>query len=351
MKLGIPKEIKTLEGRVGLIPEAAGSLVKAGHRVFIETEAGTASGFADERYRALGIEVLPDAASLYGVAELIVKVKEPIGPELNLLRADHLLFCYLHLAALPELTSRLLETGLTAIGFETVLEGKSLPLLAPMSDIAGRLSVQIGTQLLHRVEGGKGILLGGLPGVERGRVVVLGAGVAGGNAVRMAAALGAEVQVFDLDRDRLAAMREIGPNVTALYPYEETVAEAVRSADLLIGAVLLPGAKAPRLISARQVAEMEPGSVIIDISVDQGGCIETIHPTSYADPTYLVSGVTHFGVANMPGTVPRSASRALSGALTPYVKQLASGAWRTNPALLAGVNVEAGELRLQALIE
>ncbi len=342
MRIGVPREIKPREGRVGLVPEAAGHLVQAGHRVLIEQGAGVASGFADEAYRRLGVEIVGDADSLYEQAQLIVKVKEPVGPELKRLRRDHLLFSFLHLAAEPALTRSLQGIGLTAIAFETVQEGQSLPLLAPMSDIAGRLSVQIGSNLLQRVHGGKGLLLGGLPGVERGRVVVVGAGSAGGSAVLMAAALGAEVTVFDKRHDRLAAMRTLGPNVTALYPFAEQLADAVRGADLLIGAVLLPGDKAPDLVSAAQVAEMGSGSVIVDISVDQGGCIETIHPTSYDAPTYTVSGVTHFGVTNMPGAVPRSASRALSAALVPYLLDLAGGGWRERSALRDAVNVEDG---------
>ncbi|HEC17571.1 MAG TPA: alanine dehydrogenase [Sedimenticola sp.] len=350
MRIGVPREIKTLEGRVGLVPEACGELVHAGHQVFVEKGAGEASGFPDTTYRAVGAEILPDGPAVYDRAELIVKVKEPVGPELELLRAGHVLFSFLHLAAEPALTRRLQEIGLTAIAFETVEEPDGLPILAPMSDIAGRLSVQIGAQLLHRTQGGKGLLLGGLPAAERGRVVILGSGNAGGNAALVACALGAGVTVFGKDRRQLAAMRGLGDNVTALYAYAHQIDEAVRQADLLIGAVLVTGARAPHLVSAAQVATMEPGSVVIDISVDQGGCIETIRPTTYADPTFEVSGVTHFGVTNMPGAVPRSASQALSAALIPYVLQLASGDWRNNPALARGVNVRNGEVVHPALL-
>ncbi len=344
MRVGVPREIKRLEGRVGLVAEACGELVRAGHRVFLEKGAGELSGYPDERFKALGVEILPDAEALYGKAELIVKVKEPVDPELELLRPDHLLFCFLHLAAGEALLKRLLETGLTAVAFETVQEPNGLPILEPMSEVAGRLSVQIGSHLLCRTEGGKGLLLGGLPGVRRGRVVILGAGNAGGNAARMAAAMGAEVTVFDKKREKLASMRELGGNVTALYPYAEKTEQAVRDADLLIGAVLLPGARAPRLVTAAQVATMEAGSVIVDIAVDQGGCLETTRPTTYEAPTYQVSDVTHFAVTNMPGAVPRSASQALSAVMLPYVLELAAGDWRRNPALLAGINVEGGRI-------
>jgi len=244
---------------------------------------------------------------------------------------------------------RLQQIGLTAVAFETVEEQGSLPLLAPMSDIAGRLAIQIGTHLLHRPEGGKGVLLGGLPAAGRGKVVVLGAGNAGGNAARLAAALGAEVTVFDRKREKLLEMRELGDNVTALYPYSAQVDHSVRQADLVIGAVLVPGARATHVVSAEQVAGMEAGSVVVDISVDQGGCIETTRPTTYEDPTYQVSGVTHLAVTNMPGAVPRSASQALSASLIPYVLEMAAGRWRDNPALRMGINLEAGEIIHPAL--
>ena len=349
MLVGIPREIKPLEGRVGLVPQACGELVHAGHRVFLEQGAGEASGFSDACYAAVGVELVPDAEALYSAARLLVKVKEPVDAELDLLREDHLLFSFLHLAAEPALLKRLQEIGLTAIAFETVETAHGLPLLAPMSDIAGRLSVQIGTTLLHRPQGGKGVLLGGLPAAGRGRVVILGAGNAGMNAAVVAAGLGADVTVFGIERQQLLALRQLGANVTALYAYAQQIDEAVRRADLLIGAVLVTGARTPHLVSTQQVAAMEPGSVIIDISVDQGGCIETIRPTTYEDPTYSVSGVTHFGVTNMPGAVPRSASQALSASLIPYLLLLASGDWRSNSALRKGVNVSAGKIVHPAL--
>lgn len=343
MKIGIPKEIKPLEGRIALSPDAVSALVHAGHEVFVEQGAGQLSGFSDELYVAAGAVVRADAAQTYGAAQLVVKVKEPVAGDLALLRGDHLLFCFLHLAPAPELTRRLQDIGLTAVGFETVeTDHGDLPLLTPMSDIAGRLSTQIGTHLLHQPQGGKGLLLGGLPGVERGRVVVLGAGHAGGNAAAMAAAIGAEVTVFDLRRERLAAMRALGNNVTGLYPYPDRLRAHVAGADLLIGAVLRTGSRSPHLISRDMVASMEAGSVIVDISVDQGGCVETTRPTSYADPTFVEEGVVHFCVTNMPGAVPHSASRALSVALLPYVLQLAQPGWEACADLRRGINVRAG---------
>ncbi len=353
MRIGVPKEIKPLEGRVGLVPAACSSLLAAGHEVFVERGAGLASGYDDAAYRDAGVTLCDDAASLYGRAELIVKVKEPVEGDLRYLRPDHLLFSYLHLAANPALLRRLLDIGLTAVAFETVQEADgSLPLLAPMSDIAGRLSIQLGTHLLHQPQGGKGLLLGGLPGAERGRVVVIGAGTAGGNAVRYAAAVGAEVTVFDRKRDKLLAMRALGGNVTGLFPYPDAIGEAVAAADLVVGAVLIPGARAPHVVSRAQVRAMQPGGVIVDISVDQGGCIETTRPTDYRDPAYVEEGVLHLAVTNLPGAVPRSASQALSAAITPYVLALAQrgrAGLEAHPALRHGLNVAAGEIRLPAL--
>ncbi len=349
MRIGIPREIKPLEGRVGLIPAAAAELVKQGHELFIEQRAGELSGYDDAQYSALGIGLKPDAASLYKSVEMIIKVKEPVEPEIKLLRKDHLLFSFLHLAAEPVLTQKLLDIGLTAVAFETVEDDRQLPLLAPMSDIAGRLATQIGTTLLHQPSGGKGVLLGGLPAAPRGRVVVLGGGVAGGGAATLAAAMGAEVVVFDKERAKLAQMRALGANVTALYGYSDLIAEEIARADLLIGAVLIPGAKAPHLVSADVVKTMARGSVIIDIAVDQGGCIETTRPTNYQSPTFEWEGVVHFCVTNMPGAVPRSASQALSAALLPYLMRLANGELEQHASLQAGINVQAGELIHPAL--
>jgi alanine dehydrogenase len=344
MRIGIPKEIKIREGRVALIPPATGDLVRAGHEVLVQAGAGVLSGYGDDDYRHVGAAIVPDAATLYGRAELVVKVKEPVAAEYPLLRKEQVLFSYLHLAAVPELARVLVERGLTAVAFETVEEGGRLPLLAPMSDIAGRLAIQIGATLLHSYNGGRGILLGGLPAAERGHVVVLGAGVAGGNATAVAASLGAQVTVLAPHRESLERMHALGPNVTTLPSYPSLIAEAVKSADLLIGAVLIPGARAPRIVTTDMVKTMRPGSVIIDISVDQGGCIETTRPTTYEQPTYVEHGVIHFGVTNMPGAVPRTSSQALSTSILPYVLKLASGKGLDDPALAKGVNVAGGRI-------
>src|SRR5215467_9593919 len=271
MRIGVPAETKTLEGRVALVPAACADLVRRGHEVYVQAGAGQKSGFSDEEYTRVGVKIAPNAKKLYEVGQLIVKVKEPIAGDLKLLRKDHLLFCYLHLAPEPKLTKQLLDIGLTGVAFESVEEADgSLPLLAPMSIIAGRIAVQIGTHLLHQPAGGKGKLLGGLPSTERGKVVVL--------------AGGANVVVFDKRQDRLAQMMNLGTNVTALYPYEEYVAREVRDADLVIGAVLIPSAKAPHVVTRDMVKSMEPGSVLVDISIDQGGCFETSKPTTWAEP-------------------------------------------------------------------
>jgi alanine dehydrogenase len=344
MRIGIPKEIKSREGRVVLIPPAVSELVRHGHEVFVQAAAGVPSGYTDEDFRRAGAQILPDPATLYARAQMVLKVKEPIAAEYSLLRGDHLLFSYLHLAANAELAHTLCEKGLTAVAFETVTEGGKLPLLAPMSDVAGRLAVHIGTTLLHGYHGGRGLMLGGLPTGERGHVVILGAGVAGGNAAAAAAALGAQVTVLAPSRTSLERMHALGPNVTALPSYPALIADAVFSADLLIGAVLIPGARTPKLVTADMVKQMKPGSVIIDISVDQGGCVETIRPTDYDHPTYIEHGVVHFGVTNMPGAVPRTSSQALSTSLLPYVLRLVAQGGLSDPAIAAGLNVAGGRI-------
>ncbi|GAB3041407.1 MULTISPECIES: alanine dehydrogenase [Oleiagrimonas] len=350
MRIGIPSETKTLEGRVALVPAAAGDLVRRGHEVFIQSGAGEKSGFSDEAYTQVGVQIAADAAALYAAGELIVKVKEPIAGDLEHLQKHHLLFCYLHLAAEPALTERLLEIGLTGVAFESVEENGSLPLLTPMSIIAGRIATQCGTTLLHRPNGGKGKLLGGLASAERGKVVVLGAGAAGGASAALAAQAGANVVVFDKRQDRMAEMMALGHNVTALYAYEQAVAEHVADADLVIGAVLIPSAKAPRVVTEDMVKTMEKGSVLVDISIDQGGCFETSKPTTWAEPTYDVHGVTHFAVTNMPGAVQQTSSQAISAAILPYVQRLAAGvSWREHEPLRAGINVEGGEIVHPAL--
>ncbi|MGH8124485.1 MAG: alanine dehydrogenase [Rhodanobacteraceae bacterium] len=350
MRIGVPSETKTLEGRVALVPAACADLIRHGHEVFLQSGAGEKSGFADARYIRVGVKIAQDAAALYDKAELVVKVKEPIAGDLKLLEKRHLLFCYLHLAPDPKLTRELLKIGLTGVAFESVQERDgSLPLLAPMSVIAGRLATQCGTTLLHQPQGGKGKLLGGLPTTERGKVVVLGAGQAGGHAAALAAAGGANVVVFDKRPDRLAHVMDFGRNVTGLYAYESAVAEEVATADLVIGAVLVPSAKAPHVVSKAMVKTMEKGSVLVDISIDQGGCFETSRPTTWKDPTYVVDGVTHFCVTNMPGAVPQTSSQAISAAILPYVLRLAQKSWRKDAVLASGINVASGELVHPAL--
>jgi alanine dehydrogenase len=352
MRIGIPTELKPLEGRVGLIPAACAELVRHGHEVMVESGAGLKSGYQDADFERFGVKIIADADTLFEKAEMIVKVKEPIEPDLKRLRKDHLLFCYLHLAALPELTKQLCDIGLTAVAFETVEESNgALPLLAPMSDIAGRLSIQVATHLLHQPQGGKGILIGGVPAAPRGKVVIIGGGVAGGNAAVVAAGLGAEVTVFDMSRAAMERARALGPNVTAMYPHSEDIAAAVAQADIVVGAVLVTGARAPHVVTRDMVRAMAPGSVIADISVDQGGCVESTVPTTYADPTYVWEGVTHFTVTNMPGAVPRTSSQALSAAIAPYAELLTHPDWRNNESLVKGINVDGGKVVHPALLD
>jgi len=349
MHIGIPKEIKPLENRVSLLPGAVNELSRQGHSISVQAGAGLGSGYSDQDYIDAGASLVSDAEALYANAKLIVKVKEPIQADLDYLRADHILFSYLHLAALPLLTKQLQEIGLTAIGFETVEVDNRLPLLAPMSDIAGRLAGQIGAQLLQKPQGGKGLLLGGLAGTERGQVVILGGGVAGSSAALVSAALGAQVTIFDRNRDKLSQLRALGANVTSLYSYSDAIAEAVSRADLLIGAILVTGQRATQLVSEQMVKRMQAGSVIIDIAVDQGGCIETTRPTDYHDPTFMFHDVVHFGVTNMPGAVPKSASQALSSALYPWVSRLAEDGWRNDRQLTEAINVDGGKICHPAL--
>lgn len=349
MKIGIPREVKILEGRIALTPYAVKELLEHNHQVFIEQNAGLLSGYSDEEYTAAGALVLDSAKAVYDVAEIIVKVKEPQESELKLLRKDHILFSFLHLAAAPELTKELLNIGLTAVAFETVTVNKHLPLLAPMSDIAGRIAIQIGTHLLHQPNGGRGILLGGVAGSGKGNVVILGGGIAGMGAAQIASALGANVLVFEPNQAKQEELCALGKNVSTQMPDEQSIAQAVKKADLLIGAVLIPGAVAPHLVSADLVKSMKAGSVIIDISVDQGGCIETTRPTSYDNPTFVWQDVIHFGVTNMPGAVPRTSTQALSTVLLPYVLQLCDKNWQSIPSLASGINVKDGAIILPAL--
>lgn len=348
MQIGLPKEIKDQEFRVGLTPTAVHSLCQQGHQVVVESGAGVGSGFTDQDYGQAGATLVSDP-SMAWAQTMVVKVKEPQPSEYRFFRQDLILFTYLHLAAERELTEALMERGVHAIAYETVAtaDGK-LPLLTPMSIIAGRLSVQFGARYLEKQQGGRGVLLGGIPGVPAGTVVILGGGVVGTEAAKMAVGLGAKVQIIDISVDRLAYLETLfGSRVELLYSTPAQIEASVLNADLLIGAVLVPGRKAPTLVTKDLVARMKPGSVIVDVAVDQGGCIETLRPTSHSHPTYVESGVVHFGVPNMPGATPWTATQALNNATLPYVMKLAhSGldALLTDTSLRQGLNVSKGEL-------
>jgi len=343
--VGVPKEIKDNEYRVALTPFGAEALVRAGHRVLVQAGAGEGSGFSDDEYRRAGAEVVADAAEAWA-AELVVKVKEPQPTEYQYLREGLILFAFLHLAAAPELARQLVERGVTAIAYETVrLPDGSLPLLAPMSAIAGRMAPQIAAQYLTRVYGGRGKLLAGVPGVAPARVVVLGAGTVGTNATRIALGMGAQVTLLDRNLERLRRLDlALGGRAVTMASSPAAIAEAVRHADAVIGAVLVPGGRAPILVTEAMVAAMQPGAVIIDVAVDQGGCVETIRPTTHSDPVYTVHGVLHYGVTNMPAAVPRTATMALCDATLPYVLRLAEheGDIFADEALELGVNTYQG---------
>ena len=347
MIVGVPKEIKLQEHRVGMTPAGVRTLVEDGHRVLVQRGAGAGSGLGDAQYEQAGATLLDDPAGLYAAAELVVKVKEPLPPEYPLLRSGQFLFTYLHLAPEPQLAAALIDSGCTAIAYETVtLADGSLPLLTPMSEVAGRMAPQVGAHWLQKEQGGKGVLLAGAPGVRPGRVLILGAGTVGSNALRIAVGMGAVVTVLDIDPLRLTALDEhYGNRIQTLAANSQAIEEEVPHADLLIGAVLVAGARAPRLVPRELVARMEPGSVIVDVAVDQGGCVATIRPTTHAAPVYLAEGVLHYGVANMPGAVSRTSTYALTNRTLPYVRRLAStglAACLTSPELHAGVNVHTG---------
>jgi alanine dehydrogenase len=350
MRVGIPKEIKTREYRVGLTPGSVRELTHHGHQVVVETGAGDGIGCSDAAYRAAGAEVVGTGAEVFAVADLVVKVKEPQPSELALLREGQILFTYLHLAPDPGQTRALVESGVTAIAYETVTDGLGrLPLLAPMSEVAGRMSIKVGAHCLEKEQGGAGILLGGVPGVAPAKVVVLGGGVVGGNATRMAVGLGARVVVLDRSLARLAQIDELLLNtVETAFATLDNIEHHVQEADLLIGAVLVPGAAAPKLVSRQLVGAMRKGSVLVDVAIDQGGCFETSRPTSHADPTFVAEGVVHYCVTNMPGAVARTSAFALNNATLPFVLALAdkglARALSEDPHFRAGLNVHRGRL-------
>ncbi len=345
MEIGVPKETKDQEFRVGLSPSSVRVLFESGHTVFVETSSGDGAGFSDDDYRNVGAQIVPTPEEIWS-RELVVKVKEPLVSEYKYLQKEQILFTYLHLAADRKLTEHLMDCGVTAIAYETVEQpgANRLPLLAPMSIIAGRLSVQFGARYLERQQGGRGVLLGGIPGVKPGKVTILGGGVVGTEAAKIAVGMGASVQILDVNVERLSYLETLfGSRVELLYSNSAHIETAVKEADLLIGAVLVLGRRAPTLVKRELVQQMRPGSVIVDVAVDQGGCVETLHPTSHTNPVYIEAGVVHYGVPNMPGAVPWTATQALNNSTLPYVQQLANSglkALETNPALAKGVNVQ-----------
>ena len=357
MIIGCPKEIKPQEFRVGVTPNAAAEAVAHGHKVVIETLAGTGAGFPDEDYIAAGAEILGTAAEIFETADMIVKVKEPQAGERKMLREGQLLFTYLHLAPDPDQTRDLLASGCTAIAYETVTgSGGGLPLLAPMSEVAGRLAPQVGAWTLQKANGGRGVLMGGVPGVGPARVVVIGGGVVGTHAARIAAGMGADVTVLDRWLPRLRYLDDVfGGDFKTSYASAGNTFELVREADMVVGAVLVPGATAPKLISRAQLGEMKPGAVLVDVAIDQGGCFETSHATTHHDPIYEVDGIMHYCVANMPGAVARTATIALGNATMPFMLALADKGWKQactdDEHLLAGLNVHAGQLTYYAVGE
>jgi alanine dehydrogenase len=357
MKIGVPKEIKTNENRIALVPAGAETLIGAGHTVLVETGAGLGSGFSDDDFTAVGATIAPDADAVWRDSEMIMKVKEPIKVEWPRMRKGQLVFTYFHFAADEELTKAHLASGATCVAYETVeLPTRELPLLTPMSEVAGRMAVQEGAKYLEKLYGGRGVLLGGVPGVAPAKVVILGGGIVGINAAKMAAGLGAKVVILDISLERLRYLSDVMPaNVQLIHSNRHNILEQITSADLVIGGVLIPGAKAPKLIRRADLAVMRPGSVIVDVAIDQGGCVETIHATTHENPTYVVDGVIHYGVANMPGGVPRTSTLALTNATLPYALQLANKGWKRalkdNPALLKGLNVTDGKVTYAGVAE
>jgi alanine dehydrogenase len=355
MRIGVPKEIKIREYRAGLVPSAAAMLVAEGHEIYVETGAGAGIGFGDDAYRGAGATIVDTAGQVFDRAELIVKVKEPQAPEYALLREDHTLFTYLHLAADKALTSALMASGATCVAYETVTGADGgLPLLRPMSEVAGRMSAQVGARFLEKEAGGAGILMGGVPGVVPASVVVLGGGVAGSNAAFVARGMGANVTIFDISPRRLAELdQQFLGAVRTVYSATSDVERAVTEADVVIGAVLIPGASAPKLVSAALLPRMRPGSVLVDVAIDQGGCFETSRPTTHDEPTFTIDGVIHYCVANMPGAVPRTSAVALNNATLPYIRRIADRgvhhAMEADTHLAEGLNISGGRLRHRAV--
>ena len=357
MIVGFPKEIKDNEARVGVTPAGAKALTEAGHTVVVETQAGAQSGFPDAEYKNAGAEIVDDAGSVWGKAEMVVKVKEPIEPEYRFFREGLVLFTFLHLAPLPALTDKLLESKVIGIAYETVRDRLgTLPLLMPMSEVAGRMSVQVGASYLERERGGRGILLGGVPGVPPAHVTILGGGIVGTNAARIALGFGAKVTLIDINLNRLRELDDIfGGRLYTLASNSYNIAQATREADLVIGAVLIPGATAPKLVTRAMVSQMKTGAVIVDVAIDQGGCVETARPTSHSDPSFVVDGVVHYCVTNMPGAVPHTSTLALTNSTFPYLIRLANlgarEALRQDAGLTEGLNTWLGALTHRGVAE
>jgi len=355
MRVGCPKEIKVHEYRVGLTPESAAELVRAGHEVFLETKAGEGIGAPDSVYEKVGVKILPNADAVFETAEMIVKVKEPQAVEIARLKPHHVLFTYLHLAPDPAQAEGLMKSGATCIAYETVTDRDGrLPLLKPMSEVAGRMSIQVGAYFLEKAHGGRGVLLGGVPGVSPGNVVILGAGVSGYNAAQIAVGMRARVQVFDKNPARLEELdREFNGRLETVYSTSAAIAEAIQEADVVVGAVLVAGAAAPKLITRPMLKTMQPGSVLVDISIDQGGCFETSKPTTHSEPTFVVDGIVHYCVANMPGAVSRTSAFALNNATLPFTLALANKGYRQalqdDAHLANGLNVYEGAITHEAV--
>src|SRR5256886_12964141 len=357
MRIGVPAEIKNNEYRVGMTPSGAQDLASDGHTVYIQAGAGNGSGFADEENTAAGATILSTADAVYDESDMIVKVKEPIDADLARLKDGQLLFTYLHLAPVPDLTASLLKKKIIGVAYETITDERkrTLPLLTPMSEVAGRMSVHVGAYYLHKPNNGRGVLLGGVPGTLPSDVVIIGGGVVGTNAAKMATGLGARVTILDTNLERLRQLDDIFRGaVQTLASNSAHIAEAVRHADLLVGGVLIPGAAAPKLVTRQMVRDMKKGSVIVDVAIDQGGCVETAHATTHSDPVYVVDGVTHYCVANMPGAVPRTSTIAVTNATLPYMRKIASGGFDKaieDPGLAEGVNVYNGAITYKAVAE
>jgi len=357
MIIGVPKEIKTNENRVAVVPGGAELLVQHGHKVFVEKNAGVGSGFSDAEYTKAGAKILNTPAEIYGQADMIMKVKEPLASEYPLIREGQIVFTYFHFAASQELTEAIIKSKCVAIAYETVQTADgSLPLLVPMSEVAGRMSIQAGARCLEKTHGGVGVLLGGVPGVQPANVAIIGGGVVGINAAKIAAGFGARVQILDINLDRLRYLDDVMPkNVQSLMSNPENIRQAVSKAALVVGAVLIPGAKAPHLVTRDMLKLMKTGSVIVDVAVDQGGCVESIHATTHENPTFEVDGVVHYGVANMPGAVPMTSTIALTNATLPFAVQLAKHGYpdavKRNHALALGVNIVHGKITYKGVAE